>query len=214
MPESVLSLSWTVAAARFLFFSGNSDNGMIYDLPLQQVGVAVGLVLIALHAVALVRPGPASDWLRKFPRSPIAGRILLTVAALWVFLLVATMDLGEFSHLRRLLMLVVPAIYLMALYFVEDFLAVRGLAMVLLLTAQLLLDAAFLREPVTRLLLHILAYIWILLSLFWVGMPYLLRDQIQWLTSSPARFRLATTAGLVYGVATFVCALLFYGHGS
>ncbi|MEZ5328982.1 MAG: hypothetical protein R3F19_28385 [Verrucomicrobiales bacterium] len=38
--------------------------------------------------------------------------------------------------------------------------------------------------PITRLLLPLLAYAWIIIGLFWVGMPYVLRDQIAWVSAS------------------------------
>jgi hypothetical protein len=48
------------------------------------------------------------------------------------------------------------------------------------------------------------------LGLFWVGMPYLLRDQIRWITETAARFRTLTIAGLLYGVVVLVCALAIF----
>ena len=56
----------------------------------------------------------------------------------------------------------------------------------------------------------ILAYVWLTLGLFWVGMPYLLRDQIHWITKNRARFLALTLAGLVYGLVVLVCAVAAY----
>jgi hypothetical protein len=120
------------------------------------------------------------------------------------------MDLGEFQPQRRLLMIIVPVLYFGGLFFMTEFLAVRALGMLALLAADLLLDAAFLRDPITRLFLPTLAYAWILLGMFWVGMPYLLRDQINWLTARPVRYKAACIAGLAYGAAVVVCAILFW----
>ena len=47
-----------------------------------------------------------------------------------------------------------------------------------LLAAEPLLEAAFLRPETSRLLVTMLAYLMIVVGLFWVTMPYLLRDQI------------------------------------
>jgi hypothetical protein len=60
------------------------------------------------------------------------------------------------------------------------------------------------------LLLVVLAYVWLTLGLFWVGMPYLLRDQINWITSTGNRFRALTLAGLVYGLLILVCAVAVF----
>lgn len=185
-------------------------SAMIYDLPLRPVGIAVALVLIAGHALALWREAAVRDALRRLPRSRPAGVILLSVAALWAFLLVLTMDLGESAPHRPLIALAVPALFVLALFYVEDFLAARAVGMLLLLAAEPLLDAAFLREPSTRLLLPILAYVWVGLGLFWIGMPYLMRDQIAWVTRTPARWRAAAGLGCLYGVCLLACALAFY----
>jgi hypothetical protein len=82
--------------------------------------------------------------------------------------------------------------------------------MLALLAAEPVLSAAFLRPEITRLLVVIIAYVWLTLGLFWVGMPYILRDQIHWITRTGSRFRALTLAGLVYGLVVLVCAVAIY----
>jgi len=127
-----------------------------------------------------------------------------------VFWLVSNMDLGEFSQYRTSLQIGVPIAFVLTLTFVEEFLAVRALGMLALLAAEPVLSAAFLRPESARLLLVVLAYVWLTLGLFWVGMPYLLRDQINWITSTGNRFRALTLAGLVYGLLVLVCAVAVF----
>jgi hypothetical protein len=182
----------------------------IYDLSLQLVGVVVGLLLVAAHLIAFVRPEPTKGWLINFPRSKSFGIILLVIDALWTFWLVTNMDLGEFSGFRTYLQIGIPIVTVLTIYYVDEFLAVRALGILALLAAEPILSAAFLRPEVSRLLVVILAYVWLTLGLFWVGMPYLLRDQITWLTKSAARFKSAAVAGIVYGVIVLVCAITFF----
>ncbi len=193
-----------------VFRPGAAQNGMLYDLPLKETGIVLGIALIIAHLAALFWSSQIKTGLKKLPRSEVAGSILLTLAAVWAFFLVWRMDLGEFQPQRRLLMIIVPILYFGALFFMTEFLAVRALGMLALLAADLLLDAAFLRDPITRLLLPVLAYAWIFFGMFWVGMPYLLRDQINWLTATPLRFRSACVAGLIYGAAVLLCAVFFW----
>ncbi len=82
--------------------------------------------------------------------------------------------------------------------------------MFLLLVAEPVLEAAFLRPETSRLLLVVLAYAWATLGMFYVGMPYLLRDQISWLQKTDARWRAACLAGLAYGVAVLICSATLY----
>ncbi len=183
---------------------------MIYPFSLQLVGLAVGLALILSHAFALLSPAPVGRFLRALPRSRPAGTALLALAAIWSFWLVQTVDLGEFARLRGILAIGVPVGAVLAWRFLEEFLAVRALGILALLIADIPLDAAFLRPEVSRLLLVTLAYAWILVGLFLVGMPYVLRDLIAWLTASPARFRGAALAGIAYGGVLVICALALW----
>jgi hypothetical protein len=183
---------------------------MIYTFDLRFVGFVVGIALIVVHLVAIVNGETVRGWLRAFPRSKPAGIALLTVIAVWAFWLVATMDLGEFTRYRQGLEILVPVAWFLSWKFVDEFLAVRALGMLALLIAEPLLEAAFLRPEQSRLLLVVLAYVWVVFGMFWIGMPYLLRDQIAWLLKSDARWRACGFAGLFYGAAVLVCALAFY----
>lgn len=185
----------------------------VYDFNLQTVGIVVGLVLLAIHIWALVRTQQTKDWLRRLPRSRIFGAVLLAIDALWTFWLVSNMDLGEFSQYRGWLQLAIPTIFFLTLYFANDFLAVRALGIFALLAAEPVLSAAFLRPERSRLLVMILAYVYLTLGLFWVGMPYLLRDQIAWLTKSGQRFRIAMIVGVIYGGVVLFCALTIWMKG-
>jgi hypothetical protein len=80
----------------------------------------------------------------------------------------------------------------------------------MLLAAGPVLAAAFLQPQTSRLLLPILAYAWIFAGMFFVGMPFLLRDAITWVTATDARWRLAVWSGIVYGVALLLAALFAY----
>ena len=62
-----------------------------------------------------------------------------------------------------------------------------------------LLESAFLRPEKIRLALVVLTYAWIILGMFWIGMPYTLRNQISWVSASEKRWRAAAFAGLAYG---------------
>jgi hypothetical protein len=90
----------------------------------------------------------------------------------------------------------------------RDFLAARALGTLALLAAEPLLESAFLRDEVIRLLLVTLVYLWIIFGMFWVGMPYTLRNQIGWVTATETRWRAAAFAGLAYGALLCVGGLL------
>src|SRR5437870_11170658 len=153
---------------------------MIYGLSLQTGGFIAGIALIVLSLPGLVKPGPIQSWLKRFPRSGIAGVVLLSLVLIWSFWLLATMEMGEFASFRRPLLIALPIGYVLVLRFVEEFLAVRALGILCLLAAEPLLDAAFLRYETSRFFLTVFVSFFVVAGLFWVTMPYLLRDQINW----------------------------------
>lgn len=183
---------------------------MIYSVSLFSVGLVLGLALIVFHLAAVAQPGAAEKWLKNFPRSRMAGTILIAIAGVWSFILIRTMDLGEFGPLRNPILIGIVAGTFLAWRYMEEFLAVRALGMLALLVAEPLLSAAFLRPDQTRLLVVVLAYIWIILGLFWVGMPWVLRDQITWVTARRSRLQAAAWGGVVYGGLVLACAVLLW----
>jgi hypothetical protein len=183
---------------------------MIYHFPLQTVGLIVGIVLLLLGLPGLVLPGKLQTWAKQLPRSYPAGVILLSIDLIWTLWLVATMEMGEFQTFRRPLLILLPIGYILALRFVDEFLAVRALGILCLLAAEPQLDAAFLRTDSARLVVTIFAYVMVVFGILWVTMPYLLRDQINWTTNSQLRWRGLHGLCVVYGVAVLALALTVY----
>jgi len=183
---------------------------MIYPswLTLKPAMIFVGLVLLAAHAFAWFKGRGLQAWLREFPRNREAGVVLTIVAGAWFFFLVKHMDLGDFDTWRPVVLVGTPIAAALAIAFIPDFLAVRALGTCALLAAEPLLESAFLRDEVLRLPLVVLVYVWLLFGMFWVGMPYTLRDQIDWVTASEKRWRAATFAGLAYGALILAGGLL------
>lgn len=189
-------------------------------IPLFTAGVALGLWLVGSHALMLAKPALVQGWLKKFPRNVVAGQIVLGIGLAWFWLLVAPegmgklsslrMDLGEFNNIKPILRLLVPASLVLVSISVRDFLAVRALGLLGLMVAAPLLDAAFLKDPASRLLIPVFAYALLTVAMFWVGMPYLFRDAVTWVTSTPGRWRVASLCGLTYGLATLACAFAFW----
>jgi hypothetical protein len=171
---------------------------MIYHLSLHTAGVIAGVFLVVVGLFGLIKPDFAQV-VKHFPRSRVAGVVLLTICLIWTFWLIATIQMGEFSSFRRPLLIALPVGYVLTLFFVDEFLAVRALGILCLLAAEPLLDAAFLRYEPSRLLVTIFAYLLIIAGLFWVAIPYVLRDQINWSARSALRWRCLHAVALVYG---------------
>ena len=190
------------------------------QLSLFTVGLILAVCLIGSHALMLARPAMVQAYLKKFPRDQIIGQILLGIGLAWFWLLVApegmgllsslSMDLGEFNGLKPLLRIAVPVSLILVAISIRDFLAVRALGVVGLMVASPLLESAFLKAPASRVLVPFYAYALLTASMFCVGMPYLFRDLVNWVTADSKRWTMLSLLGLGYGVATLICALAYW----
>ncbi len=170
------------------------------------IAFLLGLAITIKHLVALVAPGPLKAFAQTFPRSLFWGKLLFVIAWIWTFFLVLTTDLGEFSSLRNSILGGVVIGGGLFGWLVPNFLPVRSLGFIALLAARPLLELTFLQSGTLAFLLAFLAYLWVITGLFCVGMPYLLRDFITWITT-PKRallWRILSWAGLLYGLVLLI----------
>ncbi len=185
----------------------NSDGA---GIPLKETGLVLGALLLLAHLGFWLGGEKSIGLAKNFPRHRVWGIALLLVDSVWGFFLVTHMDMGEFYHWRERLMVLVPVTFILVSVFVPEFLAVRALGALMLMAASPVLEAAFLHPQTSRLLLPILAYGWIIGGMFFVGMPYLMRDWINWVTQNKARWNLTLFGGAAYGALILVVALIDY----
>jgi len=179
-------------------------------IPLKGTGIVVALALILSHGWALNNTAKTQAFLKAFPRTYSWGVILLTIDFLWSEFALVNMDMGEFFNMRDKFMMIVAGGYVAVLIYVKEFLAVRALGALLLLVAGPVLTAAFLQPQTSRLLLPILAYVWIIVGMFFIGMPFLMRDWVNTLITKPQRWNLAVYSGIAYGFVLLAAAFLYY----
>jgi len=167
-----------------------------------------GIALLALGvAFFLDRPGWRGA-IRAFPRSETAAYLTMGVGGLWF--LYKMWFLGPedalFGAKTNLIFVVVfGAGWLGSFSVLKDFLAVRGLCVLILMSAFFALEAGKTHyEPMT-LLFKAVVYVFIVLSIWWGVSPFRARDFLEWLYRSAARPRLVGGAlagtGLLLGVA-------------
>ena len=187
------------------------------QLPLSITGIIMGVVLIAIHLAALRFPNLTLNMLTQAHKATKAGVFLLGVDFVWVALLLYKADwnplcmpLFEFEGVRGILLILCPIIWFILSSMAKENLFPRALGMFLLLLAIVPLSAAFLKDPVTRILIPIWWYPVLTVAMFWVAKPYLFRDWANWLAKHPTLYRVAAAAGLVYASAILICALLFW----
>ena len=91
---------------------------MIYALSLRNAGLIAGGFLCLLGIIGLVMH-KARATLGQFPRSRLAGVVILAIDLVWSFWLISTMEMGEFSAFRRPFLIALPIGFFLAIRFVD-----------------------------------------------------------------------------------------------
>lgn len=164
------------------------------------VTLLTGIFLIAFGGHFLWHGMRSESSAKAFPRSQAAAYLLFGSAAAWFLYLVTQLGPADFGQYKHLLFLLFLGTAVGAFYFVPDFLAVRGLAALMLLTAGVLLDASFMHYG-PALVLKVFVYAAIVAALIIGASPYLLRDFIGWLYKSDRRPRIFGALFALYGLA-------------
>lgn len=155
----------------------------------------------------LVNPAQFTLAARKFPRSQPAGWVLMLLGTAWFVYIVNYEPIADFSSYKPYMMAGFTAVGILSCIFVSDFLAVRGLAIVLMLLGKLMVDTGrpHLGESPFVLVNQGLAYAFVVAGMWLTITPWRLRDWLNWLTASEQRVRL--TCALRLGLALFITSL-------
>ena len=167
-----------------------------------------GLVLIVLGLPLLLNHGGYAAMLKSMPRSGAAANVLFGAGAIWFLYNIG--HLGEAD-------LIIPRPYMfggfallavLSLIYMREFLAVRGLATLILVGAMPLLDAAYMEyDKPQRLLMVSFVYIAISCAIWLGAQPWRLRDFFLWLFARSQRTR--GLGGLLAGYGLLLTIVAF-----
>ncbi len=169
-------------------------------MTLFQATLFTGIFLIAFGSHFLWHGSASAKTAQAFPRSTTAAYVLMGIASAWFLYKVMHLGPADFGQYKKLLFLLFLGTAVGSFYFVPDFLAVRGLAALTLLTAGALLDAAYMQLPQARLFLVTFVYVCIVVALILGASPYKLRDFLSWLYKSELRPKIFGGAFAAYGL--------------
>jgi hypothetical protein len=173
------------------------------------LAVVLGLGVGLPHIYGVAKPDSYAAAVRKFPRSTSWGVALMLIATVWFVWNVSQESIADFAAYKSYLLLGFAAVGIGSMIFVRDFLAVRGLAVVILLLAKLMVDVGRPHLPDTAwvLIIQVWAYVLVIAGMWLTISPWRLRDVIEWNTANQARTRKTSAARLAFGL--FVAALGF-----
>jgi hypothetical protein len=167
-----------------------------------------GLLLVALGLPLVLNHSGYAALLKGLPRSQRATYVFFTAGAAWFLYNIWHLSPADFGDYRTALFIGFLIVAVLSFKCVPDFLAVRGLCVLVLLGAMPLLDAAYMEfDRPQRLFMVTAVYVGIALAIWLGGQPWRLRDFIAWLFARPGRARGVGGALAVYGLV--LCGVAF-----
>lgn len=171
-----------------------------------------GLFLIALGALLLVGNSAIVAMFKALPRSQAAAIVFFGGGALWFVLKLWGLSQADLILVQspKPLMIGFSVLAVLAFFYLPDFLAVRGLSVLMLLAGSPLLAAAFGEyDQPQRLFMVSAVYVGLALALYLGAVPFRLRDFFQWLFARPGRARMLGGGLLGYGALLAAVAFTY-----
>ena len=100
--------------------------------------------------------------------------------------------------------------YLLVVNFGTHYLTLRAVAALLLLIAKQMVDAADASLVSARLVVTVVAYLWVVAAIWMTVAPHHFRDLIGFVMADDKRFRLACGAGIAVGLMLVVLGNFAY----
>jgi hypothetical protein len=176
-------------------------------LKLSTLSVVLGLGMGLPQIYGLAKPAAFAAAVRRFPRSVPWGVALMLLGTGWFLWNLSQESISDFAAYKTPMMAGFAAVGIGSCVYVQDFLAARGLAVVLLLLAKLMTDTGRPLLAATRWtwVIQTWAYVLVVAGIWLTVSPWRLRDVLNWATANEKRVRIGSAARLALGL--FVAAL-------
>lgn len=169
-----------------------------------------GLLLILLGVPLLLNHSGYAAILKSFPRSTTAAFLFFGVGAAWFLHAIWNLSPADFGEYRTYLFIGFLLVAILSFKCVPDFLAVRGLATIVLMAAMPLLQSAYMEYDKPQRLFMVSVVYAALATAIWLGaQPWRLRDFFSWLFAQPRRARGFGGALAAYGVILSIVAFTY-----
>ena len=178
-------------------------------LKLSTLSILLGLGVGLPQIYGILKPGAFAAAVRKFPRSVPWGVALMLLGTVWFVWNLSQESIADFAAYKNILLAGFVGVGLGACIFVQDFLAVRGLAVVLLLLARVMVDTGrpALSQTHWVLVIQTWAYVLVVAGIWFTVSPWRLRDFLAWGTANEQRLKIGCGLRLAFGLFIAVLGL-------
>jgi len=178
-------------------------------LKLSTLSVLIGLGMALPQIYGLMKPKEFAESVRKFPRNVPVGIALMLIGTFWFLWILNEESVSDFAAYKSPLLILFGAVGVGTCFFVQDFIAVRGLAVMFLLVAKLMVDSgrSLLNTTHWVLVFQTWAYVLVVAGIWLTLSPWRLRDFLNWATADEKRVRVGSAIRLAFGLFIAVLGL-------
>jgi hypothetical protein len=170
----------------------------------------IGALLLAGGVPSVAAPAAVRRGLTAFPRSIWPGRVLAAVDLVWAAIAFSQMHLGMFDAWKVHLYWLTPVAIFLCIKHLDELLSVRALGGLLLLAAGPVLNAARWHPSDWRLVVTVIAYLWITVGLVFLLSPWWFRRLVLAVTQSDVVLRIGGAVRTLFGLGLILLALFVY----
>jgi hypothetical protein len=181
-------------------------------LKLSTLAILLGLGIGLPQIYGFVRPAAFASAVRRFPRSVAWGYALMLLGTAWFVYNLSQESISDFAAYKNILFAGFAAVGIGSCIYVQDFLAVRGLAVVFLLLGKLMVDTwrPHLAQSPLVLIIQAWAYLLVLVGMWLTVSPWRLRDFLNWATATEKRIKVGCGIRLAFGLFVALLGLTAY----
>jgi hypothetical protein len=180
------------------------------DLKLSTLSVILGLLVTLPSVFGLLKPKAFAEAARKFPRQTAVGYVLMILATCWFLYNVSQESVADFASMKKVFYILFAAVGLGSCLFVQDYLPVRGLAVLFLLLAKLMVDTARWEQTEWRIVIATWAYALAIAGMWFTISPWRLRDLLNWSVATDSRTRVTNGIRIAFGLFIVVLGLTVF----
>ena len=174
---------------------------------LSQLCLAMGGGYAAIAMVFWVQGEKGIAWIQRFHRNVPWGVLLTLIATVWFQYLLADENLSDFASYKPVLQLVFGLAGVGSCFFLRDYLSIRGLSVLLLLIARIMVDTERWHSNGWKNVITVWAYLLVVMAIWFVISPWRARDWAMWNTESTRRFRLGCLVRAAFGIFVVLLGL-------
>lgn len=182
----------------------------MFDLKLSTLSIILGLIVALPSVFGVVKPKSFAEAVRGFHRQTAVGYVLMLLGTAWFLYYVSQESVSDFASMKKIFYLLFGAVGIGTCLFVQDYLPVRGLAVLFLLAAKLMADTARWEDTEWRLVIAAWAYALAIGGMWFTISPWRMRDILNWSVATESRTRLTSGLRVAFGVFVILLGLTVF----